>query len=257
MMETSRPINHENEATSSSTIYCNNASIIQNPNIRYDLKSSTSPSSSIQSHRPVTTTLNRDNGCSDRSNFHTLHYDNRKQQQQQNHQSMAMTNDIIVTNRKMHPTTASTATAAARNFNRYSNKSSSHSTRNMHSHDGNGGGGINSDSYSSKSAASSYGSTCTDSSCEGSETSSTSGEPNLPYPGFPELSLRYLTQTTRPRNYCLLLITNPWFERISILVILFNCVTLGMYQPCVDDECVTNRCKILQVRTTYTNSISN
>ncbi|CAH2106214.1 unnamed protein product [Euphydryas editha] len=32
-----------------------------------------------------------------------------------------------------------------------------------------------------------------------------------------------------------------------MLVILLNCVTLGMYQPCVDDQCVTNRCKILQV----------
>lgn len=33
------------------------------------------------------------------------------------------------------------------------------------------------------------------------------------------------------------------------MVILLNCITLGMYQPCVDDQCVTNRCKILQVRT--------
>ncbi|XP_062714387.1 voltage-dependent T-type calcium channel subunit alpha-1G isoform X3 [Aedes albopictus] len=32
-----------------------------------------------------------------------------------------------------------------------------------------------------------------------------------------------------------------------MLVILLNCVTLGMYQPCVDDACVTNRCKILQI----------
>lgn len=32
-----------------------------------------------------------------------------------------------------------------------------------------------------------------------------------------------------------------------MLVILLNCVTLGMYQPCVDDQCLTNRCKILQV----------
>lgn len=38
-----------------------------------------------------------------------------------------------------------------------------------------------------------------------------------------------------------------WFERISMLVILLNCITLGMYQPCVDFECATNRCKILQV----------
>ncbi|XP_032672120.1 voltage-dependent T-type calcium channel subunit alpha-1G-like isoform X4 [Odontomachus brunneus] len=69
----------------------------------------------------------------------------------------------------------------------------------------------------------------------------------LPYPGFVPIALRYLEQTTRPRNWCLALITNPWFERVSMMVILLNCITLGMYQPCVDDQCVTNRCKILQM----------
>ncbi|XP_055913400.1 uncharacterized protein LOC129947020 isoform X4 [Eupeodes corollae] len=82
---------------------------------------------------------------------------------------------------------------------------------------------------------------------DGDSNSTSSGEPNLPYPGFPAIALKYLTQDTRPRNWCLRLITNPWFERISILVIILNCVTLGMYQPCVDDACVTNRCKILQM----------
>jgi hypothetical protein len=39
-----------------------------------------------------------------------------------------------------------------------------------------------------------------------------------------------------------------WFERISMLVILLNCVTLGMYRPCLDDSgCDSHRCKILQV----------
>ncbi|XP_026299337.1 voltage-dependent T-type calcium channel subunit alpha-1G isoform X4 [Apis mellifera] len=69
----------------------------------------------------------------------------------------------------------------------------------------------------------------------------------LPYPGFVPVALRYLDQNTRPRNWCLALITNPWFERVSMMVILLNCITLGMYQPCVDDQCVTNRCKILQM----------
>lgn len=254
-METSRPINHENEA-SSSTIYCNNASIIQksnnnNNNNRYDVKASVAQISRAPS-------LNRDNDNNDyngdRNNFHTLHRDNAKYRQ-----SMAMTNDIIITNRKMHSetgnatSTSNTMATGIATANRYSKKSTSHSTaRNMQQHHRHAD---MSDSYSSKSTASSYGSTCTDSSCDGSETSSTSGEPNLPYPGFPELSLRYLTQTTRPRNYCLSLITNPWFERTSILVILFNCITLGMYQPCVDDECVTNRCKILQVNRIHTNCV--
>ncbi|KZS13806.1 Voltage-dependent T-type calcium channel subunit alpha-1G [Daphnia magna] len=30
-------------------------------------------------------------------------------------------------------------------------------------------------------------------------------------------------------------------------VIFFNCVTLGMYQPCIDQVCNTNRCRILQM----------
>ncbi|XP_070499023.1 voltage-dependent T-type calcium channel subunit alpha-1I-like [Chironomus tepperi] len=32
-----------------------------------------------------------------------------------------------------------------------------------------------------------------------------------------------------------------------MLVILLNCITLGMFQPCVDDKCEKNRCKILQI----------
>ncbi|XP_033214107.1 voltage-dependent T-type calcium channel subunit alpha-1H-like [Belonocnema kinseyi] len=70
---------------------------------------------------------------------------------------------------------------------------------------------------------------------------------DLPYPGFAPIALRYLNQNTRPRIWCLALITNPWFERVSIMIILLNCLTLGMYQPCVDDQCMTNRCKILQM----------
>ena len=50
---------------------------------------------------------------------------------------------------------------------------------------------------------------------------------------------------------------NTWFERISMTVIFFNCVTLGMYQPCVDESCSTNRCKILQVTSSSSSSSSN
>ncbi|XP_037028717.1 voltage-dependent T-type calcium channel subunit alpha-1G isoform X5 [Bradysia coprophila] len=109
------------------------------------------------------------------------------------------------------------------------------------------GSGESTCSKSTKSTTSS-GTSCTGISCsDDGESSTTSGEPNLPYPGFPEIALKYLPQDAWPRSCCLSLITNPWFERVSILVILLNCVTLGMYQPCVDDACVTNRCKILQI----------
>lgn len=264
-MEPSRSINHEPEATCSTAINCNNASIIQNPSIRYGIRKPQSSAASVPLHSSSSLRggggdynryVNGNNGgggggrsrgrdggsdrvsikrqTSDRSSFQSLHYEN--------------ANDIIMANRKMHTmnlnrpsrTTSRTAMARAGHI----------SSRRGMQHDG-------SDSYSSKSTASSYGSSCSASSCDGSDTSSSSGEPNLPYPGFPELSMNYLTQEMRPRNWCLLLITNPWFERISILVIIFNCVTLGMYQPCVDDECVSNRCKILQVNIALTHIALN
>lgn len=253
-MESSRSINHEND-TSNSAIYCRNASIISNPSNKYDLRKQPNDINinltALQQNPSSVTKCDNKNGYvivggssggenstknpnQQRNNNNNQyrnttiqqHYDKRKY-------DANMKNDIIVTNRKMH-----SSNLTANSYNKRAQQQRHH--RNMHE---------NSDSYSSKtpSSASSYGSTCSASSCDGSETSSTSGDPNLPYPGFPELSMNYLTQTMRPRNWCLLLITNPWFERVSILVILFNCITLGMYQPCVDDECVTNRCKILQV----------
>ncbi|XP_023221348.1 voltage-dependent T-type calcium channel subunit alpha-1I-like [Centruroides sculpturatus] len=79
------------------------------------------------------------------------------------------------------------------------------------------------------------------------EDSCCSSDEYLAYPGFVPVSLYCLDQHTRPRSWCLKLITNPWFERMSMMVILLNCVTLGMYQPCADELCETNRCKTLQV----------
>uniref|UniRef100_A0A6I8QEY3 Calcium channel, voltage-dependent, T type, alpha 1I subunit n=2 Tax=Xenopus tropicalis TaxID=8364 RepID=A0A6I8QEY3_XENTR len=38
-----------------------------------------------------------------------------------------------------------------------------------------------------------------------------------------------------------------WFECLSMMVILLNCVTLGMFQPCEDVDCSSERCQILQV----------
>ncbi|KAK3530610.1 hypothetical protein QTP86_028871, partial [Hemibagrus guttatus] len=41
-------------------------------------------------------------------------------------------------------------------------------------------------------------------------------------------------------------LSSTWFERVSMLVILLNCVTLGMFQPCQDLECHSERCTILE-----------
>ncbi|XP_036950412.1 voltage-dependent T-type calcium channel subunit alpha-1I-like isoform X4 [Acanthopagrus latus] len=54
----------------------------------------------------------------------------------------------------------------------------------------------------------------------------------LPYPDLAPVVLLALTQTSPPRSWCLRAVCHPWFERVSILAILLNCVTLGMFQPC-------------------------
>ncbi|XP_022530611.2 voltage-dependent T-type calcium channel subunit alpha-1H [Astyanax mexicanus] len=68
----------------------------------------------------------------------------------------------------------------------------------------------------------------------------------LPYPSLAPVVLFCLQQSTRPRSWCLALVCSPWFERVSMLVILLNCVTLGMFQPCQDLECHSEKCSILQ-----------
>lgn len=238
----SRVINQDSnveQQPSSSTIYCNNnASIIQNTGLGKSLDNDNAATTAMRKASVFSATSNGGNGTSNSHHYFNSHsFDDRKSENDK------MTNDIIIANRRV--------TGATANVNEFSSKKNCRARRMYDAATANGGagggGGAVSDTGSSKSTGSTYGSTCSASSCSGSETSSTSGEPNLPYPGFPEFSLRYLAQDTRPRNWCLRLITNPWFERVSILVIIFNCITLGMYQPCVDDECVTNRCKILQV----------
>ncbi|XP_060714817.1 voltage-dependent T-type calcium channel subunit alpha-1G isoform X5 [Tachysurus vachellii] len=72
------------------------------------------------------------------------------------------------------------------------------------------------------------------------------GEEALPYPSLAPVVFFYLKQTTRPRSWCLKMVCNPWFERASMLVILLNCVTLGMFHPCEDSDCDSERCKILE-----------
>ena len=63
----------------------------------------------------------------------------------------------------------------------------------------------------SSEATDTSGSSCSD----GDTTSSSYDEPNLPYPGFTEYSLKYLTQDSKPRIWCLQLITNPYPFQIA------------------------------------------
>uniref|UniRef100_A0A8C3NMM2 Ion transport domain-containing protein n=1 Tax=Geospiza parvula TaxID=87175 RepID=A0A8C3NMM2_GEOPR len=64
--------------------------------------------------------------------------------------------------------------------------------------------------------------------------------PDVPYPDLAPVVFFCLKQTTSPRSWCIKMC-------VSMMVILLNCVTLGMYQPCEDMDCLSDRCKILQV----------
>uniref|UniRef100_A0A8C2AMZ6 Voltage-dependent T-type calcium channel subunit alpha n=1 Tax=Cyprinus carpio TaxID=7962 RepID=A0A8C2AMZ6_CYPCA len=79
------------------------------------------------------------------------------------------------------------------------------------------------------------------------EASACGGEP-LPYPSLAPVVFFYLKQTTRPRSWCLKMVCNPYPFKLkcNMLVILLNCVTLGMFHPCEDSHCDSERCKILE-----------
>uniref|UniRef100_A0A8C6Y754 Calcium voltage-gated channel subunit alpha1 H n=1 Tax=Naja naja TaxID=35670 RepID=A0A8C6Y754_NAJNA len=67
-----------------------------------------------------------------------------------------------------------------------------------------------------------------------------------PYPALAPTVFFCFSQTTRPRSWCLKLVCNPYPFSFCMLVILLNCVTLGMFQPCQDIRCQTERCTILE-----------
>ncbi|KAL4835818.1 hypothetical protein H8958_005992 [Nasalis larvatus] len=51
---------------------------------------------------------------------------------------------------------------------------------------------------------------------------------------------------SRAAPACSLTRGDTWFEHVSMLVIMLNCVTLGMFRPCEDVECGSERCNILE-----------
>ncbi|KAL3102984.1 hypothetical protein niasHT_026432 [Heterodera trifolii] len=85
---------------------------------------------------------------------------------------------------------------------------------------------------------------------EGAEEEGTHGEGHdqMPFPEYEPVVLNCLGQSVPPRSWALRMVTNPWFDRITMLVIILNCVTLGMYRPCEDGhDCRTYRCWLLSL----------
>uniref|UniRef100_A0A8C3A7Z6 Ion transport domain-containing protein n=1 Tax=Cyclopterus lumpus TaxID=8103 RepID=A0A8C3A7Z6_CYCLU len=68
---------------------------------------------------------------------------------------------------------------------------------------------------------------------QGEEEEEEEEKEELPYPALAPVVLLALTQTSPPRSWCLRAVCHPYpSPRVSILAILLNCVTLGMFQPC-------------------------
>uniref|UniRef100_A0A674CNK4 Calcium voltage-gated channel subunit alpha1 Ia n=1 Tax=Salmo trutta TaxID=8032 RepID=A0A674CNK4_SALTR len=67
----------------------------------------------------------------------------------------------------------------------------------------------------------------------------------VPFPELAPVVFFCLKQTTCPRSWCIRMVSSP-YPLLLIMVILLNCVTLGMYQPCENIDCTSDRCQILQ-----------
>ena len=59
--------------------------------------------------------------------------------------------------------------------------------------------------------------------------------------------LKFNIKGNKSQKIFLQIIKSPWFERVSMFVIILNCITLGMYKPCEDQpKCTSTRCFILE-----------
>ena len=59
--------------------------------------------------------------------------------------------------------------------------------------------------------------------------------------------LKFNIKDNKSQKIFLQIIKSPWFERVSMFVIILNCITLGMYKPCEDQpKCTSTRCFILE-----------
>ncbi|XP_075241617.1 voltage-dependent T-type calcium channel subunit alpha-1I-like [Convolutriloba macropyga] len=82
---------------------------------------------------------------------------------------------------------------------------------------------------------------------DGSSSTGSYESQERPFPNLNYTSLFIFHQMTPPRNIAIKMYSSFWFEKVSMAVILLNCVTLGMFQPCEDrDHCVSRRCHILE-----------
>lgn len=67
----------------------------------------------------------------------------------------------------------------------------------------------------------------------------------LLFPDYRKTVFKCIPQEFKLRYWALKLTTWPWFEKISLLVVIVNCVTMGMHKPC-ENACDTFWCHFLE-----------
>ncbi len=69
----------------------------------------------------------------------------------------------------------------------------------------------------------------------------------LPFPNYIPLAFYCLSQKSKPRYWLLKIMTSTWFEKLTMIIIIINCITMGMHQPCNDNNhCTNSKCFILK-----------
>ena len=75
---------------------------------------------------------------------------------------------------------------------------------------------------------------------------SNSNNDDLPFPDYAPIVFRCFNQKSCFRYLLLKLISWSWFDNIMLFVIIVNCITMGMYEPC-ETECDTLKCRFLNI----------
>ena len=73
-------------------------------------------------------------------------------------------------------------------------------------------------------------------------------DPNelLLFPEYAELAFGRFKQSAVIRYWLLRLLTWSYFEKMSMFVIVVNCITMGMFNPCAGHDCRSMKCVWLE-----------
>ena len=72
----------------------------------------------------------------------------------------------------------------------------------------------------------------------------TKNDQDVIFPDFEKTAFFCCSQ--KSRYYILKLISSSWFERLTMFIILLNCITMSIQNPCEGGSCNTQTCVALE-----------